>query len=223
MRASGFAAAGQDLDRFLADLRNVGRVADDVTRVDRSACPVLATAAPVVRGTWNGVPPVLAVRLDQPNVAAGARVAIGVTTTLAALYVDLYDGDGSVRHLLRPGPSGATGRRTAEWTAAPPPGARLIVAFAAATSLELGQRPEVEPAANYLDALRARLDGAKAPLAADLAMVIVRAAEPAVVKVPQLHSAPVRSQKCANIVSRAQLGETLSDAELAVLRTECRS
>lgn len=223
VRASGFAAAGQDLDRFLADLRNVGRVADDVTRVDRSACPVLATAAPVVRGTWNGVPPVLAVRLDQPNVAAGARVVIGVTATLAALYVDLYDGDGSVRHLLRPGPSGATGRRTAEWTAAPPPGARLIVAFAAATSLELGQRPEVEPAANYLDALRARLDGAKAPLAADLAMVIVRAAEPAVVKVPQLHSAPVRSQKCANIVSRAQLGETLSDAELAVLRTECRS
>ena len=73
VRASGFASAGQDLDRFLADLHNVGRVADDVTRVDRSACPVLATAAPVVRGTWNGVPPVLAVRLDQPNVAAGAR------------------------------------------------------------------------------------------------------------------------------------------------------
>jgi predicted Ser/Thr protein kinase len=223
VRAFGFASAGQDLDRFLADLHNVGRVADNVARVDRSACPVLATAAPVVRGTWNAVPPILAVRLDQPNVAVGARVAIGVTTTLAALYLDLYDGDGSVRHLLRPGQSGAIGRRTVEWTAASPPGPRLIVAFGAATPLELGQRPEIEPAAGYLDALRARIDEARSPLAADLAMVIVRAVEPAVVKVPQLHSAPVRSQKCANIVSRAQLGETLSDAELAVLRTECRS
>ena len=223
VRASGFASAGKDLDRFLADLHNVGRVADAVTRIDRAACPVLATAAPVVRGTWNGVPPVLAVRLDQPNVAAGGRVAIGVTTTLTALYLDLYDGDGSVRHLLRPGQSGTTDRRSAEWTASLPPGTRLIAAFGAATPLELGQRPEVESAANYLDALRARIDEAKAPLAADLAMVIVRPAEPAVVRVPQLRPAPVRSQKCANIVSRAQLGETLSDAELAVLRTECRS
>jgi predicted Ser/Thr protein kinase len=223
VRASGFASAGQDLDRFLADLHNVGRVADDVTRVERFACPVLVTAAPMVRETWNGVPPVLAVRLNQPNVASGARLAIGVTTTLGALYLDLFDGDGSVRHLLRPGQSGATGRRTVEWTAASPPGARLIVAFGAATPLELGQRPEIEPAANYLDALRSRIDEAKPPLAADVAMVIVRAAEPAVVKLPQLRPPPVRSQKCANIVSRAQLGETLSDAELAVLRTECRS
>jgi predicted Ser/Thr protein kinase len=223
VRAGGFASAGQDLNRFLADLHNMGRVADEVTRVDRAACPVLAAAAPVVRGTWNGVPPVLAVRIDQPNVAAGGRIAIGVTTTLAALYLDLYDGDGSVRHLLRPGPSGATGRKSVEWTASSPPGARLIAAFGAATPLELGQRPEIEPAANYLDALRARIDEAKAPLAADLAMVIVRAAEPAVVRVPQLRPAPVRSPKCANIVSRAQLGETLSDAELAVLQTECRS
>ena len=201
----------------------MGRVADDVTRVERFACPVLVTAAPMVRETWNGVPPVLAVRLNQPNVASGARLAIGVTTTLGALYLDLFDGDGSVRHLLRPGQSGATGRRTVEWTAASPPGARLIVAFGAATPLELGQRPGIEPAANYLDALRSRIDEAKPPLAADVAMVIVRAAEPAVVKLPQLRPPPVRSQKCANIVSRAQLGETLSDAELAVLRTECRS
>ena len=39
VHASGFAPAGQDLDWFLAGLRDLGRVSDDVTRVDRWACP----------------------------------------------------------------------------------------------------------------------------------------------------------------------------------------
>jgi len=223
VRATGFATAGQDLDRFFQDLHNVGYVADDVIRVDRSGCSVLATLAPVVRATWETTPPTFAVRLDRPNVASGARVAISVATTLPAVYVDLYQPDGAVRHLLRPGQSGATGRRSVEWIATPPQGARLVVGFGAATPLELGQRPDTEPEADYLDALRARIDGGTTRFAADLAMVIVRIPEPTVAKTPQVRPVTAQSQKCANIVSRAQLGETLSDADLAALRTECRS
>ena len=202
----------------------MGRVADDVTRVERFACPVTGDCG--ANGPWD-------MEWRAARSRGPARIsrtwrraralAIGVTTTLGALYLDLFDGDGSVRHLLRPANQA---QPAAEPWSGPPrrrPVPRLIVAFGAATPLELGQRPEIEPAANYLDALRSRIDEAKPPLAADLAMVIVRAAEPAVVKLPQLRPPPVRSQKCANIVSRAQLGETLSDAELAVLRTECRS
>jgi hypothetical protein len=184
---------------------------------------VLTTLAPVVRATWETTPPTFAVRLDRPNVASGSRVAISVATTLPAVYVDLYQLDGAVRHLLRPGQSGATGRRSVEWIATPPQGARLVVGFGAATPLELGQRPDTEPEADYLDALRARIDGGTTRLAADLAMVIVRIPEPTVAKTPQVRPVTAQSQKCANIVSRAQLGETLSDADLAALRTECRS
>ena len=220
VRASGFAPAGQDLDWFLAGLRDLGRVSDDVTRVDRWACPVLTAIASAVRGTWDTEPQVLALRLDQPNVTVGARLGISVATALPALYVDLYQADGSVRHLFRS--AGAAGRRV-EWIATPPQGARLLVALGAAAPLDLGARPDLERATDYLDALRPRIGKGPTRLAADLAMVMVGPAEPVVAREPQLRPAPVRPAKCANILSRAQLGETLSDAELAALRTECRS
>jgi hypothetical protein len=217
VRASGFAPAGQDLDWFLSGLRDLGRVSDDVTRVDRWACPVLTATASAVRGTWNTEPPVLALRLDQPNVTVGARLGISVATALPALYVDLYQADGSVRHLLRS--AGTAGHRV-EWIATPPQGARLLVALGAAAPLDLGTRPDTERASDYLDALRPRIGKGATRLAADLAMVMVEPAEPVVARERPV---PVRPAKCANILSRAQLGETLSDAELAALRTECRS
>jgi hypothetical protein len=64
------------------------------------------------------------------------------------------------------------------------------------------------------------LQGAGEPLVADLAMV--DAAEPTA-KLPPPHAIRLQSDRCENITARAQLGETLSDAELAALRTECRS
>jgi hypothetical protein len=98
-----------------------------------------------------------------------------------------------------------------------------VVAIGSAIPLDLGARPDIEKAADYLTVLQQRLRGDAVPPSADLAMVTVRAAEPAVAKVPQPRPANLRSDRCANIVSRAQLGETLSDAEIAALRTECRS
>jgi serine/threonine protein kinase len=223
MRISGLAPAGQGLDRLLGDLRDAGRLADDISRIERFACAPVATVAALVRRTWDGVPPALAVRLDQRIVASGARLGINVVTVLPALYVDLYQSDGSVRHLLRPAPSGTANRALADWVATPPPGTRLVVALGSATPLDLGTRPETERASDYLAALQLRLQRAAVPPAADLSIVTVIAAEPAMAKAPPRRPTSLKSDRCANIVSRAQLGETLSDGELAALRTECRS
>jgi len=199
--------------------------------------------AELVRGTWDTTPATFAIRLDQREVASGARLQIDVTTRLPALYVDLYQSDGSVRHLLRPAPPPAVTRPHAEWTATPPTGQRLVVAIGRADPLDLGRRPDTERAADYLAALQRAvrpqttscipdangctgLFGMVFDVAApamDIAMVTVRAAEPAAPKPVQPRPASLRSDRCANIVSRAQLGETLSDAEIAALRTECRS
>jgi hypothetical protein len=207
MEITGFAQAGQDFDRWRAGL---GPVAATVTRVDEFACAPIDAVSALVRRTWDGATPALIIRSEQGAVASGARVRISVGTGLPAIYVDLYQADGSVRHLLR------GGGRSTEWSATPPGGPRMLVAIGAVAPLDLGRRPETERASAYLDVLRPLLPKAAA---ADLAMVIERPPEPMAVR-PQSHP---RSEKCGNIVSRAQLGETLTDAELATLRTECRS
>ena len=219
---SGFAPAGPDLDRMFTGLRDKNRVADAVTRVDRFACAPIVALDTFVRRTWDNIPPMLAVALDQTSVPGGGRMGIDVSTAMPALYLDLYHGDGSVRHLLRPAGLGPVGKRHIEWIATPPSGPRLIVAVGASAQLELGLRPETERASDYLAALQPALGRMAEPPAVDLAMVMVRTAEP-MARVTPPRPANARPEKCANIVSRAQLGETLTDAELAALRTECRS
>nr|WP_294543277.1 protein kinase [uncultured Rhodopila sp.] len=222
IRVSGIAAAGPELDQLLADLHHAGHLADDIARTDHFACAPMAMVRDFVQRTWNSAAPTFAIRLDQRSVASGARLGIRVTTTPPALYVDLYQGDGSVRHLSRPTRS-ASGKPGVEWVATPPAGPGVIVAIGATAPLDLGSRPETERASDYLAALRPRLQHAAEPPAADVAIVTVRAAEPVVARMPQPQRAiPVQSAFCANINSRAQLGETLSHDELAALRTECR-
>jgi hypothetical protein len=221
IRVSGLAMASPEIDQFLAGWHNAGHVAGDITRLDRFACAPIEMVKAFVQRTKKSTPPTFAIQLDKRSIASGARLGINVTTTLPALYVDLYQGDGSVRHLSRP-VVGAPRKSRAEWIAMPPAGQRLIVAIGAAAPLDLGARPETEPASGYLAALRSRLQGAGEPPVADLAMVTVDAAEPTA-KLPPPQLKRLQSDRCENITARAQLGETLSDAELAALRTECRS
>ena len=223
IRLSGFASAGPELNRLLSDLRSDNRVVDDATYVDRAACPAIAALAPALRRAADAAPPQLSIRLEQPTVTAGSRTVINVAGGLPAVYLDVYQPDGMVRHLLQPSQSGSPGRTSADWYPAPPPGTRVIVAMGAMAPLDLGTRPAVEREAVWLDVLRSRLADTSSRVIADLAMVIVRPAEPPAVKPPPVRPAGPSSAKCANIVSRAQLGETLSDAELTALRTECRS
>jgi hypothetical protein len=178
---------------------------------------------------------------------------IDVDTALPMIYVDLFPDDGSVHHLMRPFLSGTGNNPYPLRKAVAAPGPGLIAAIGLAKPLDLGTRPEVEKAAGYLAVLRPLLSNADTPPAVDLAMMTVRPAqpvvrlphppepavanlrpieppapkprpiEPAVARVPPSHPPALRSSRCSNIVSRAQLGETLSDAELTALRTECRS
>ncbi len=223
VRVSGYAAAGQELARLLAGLHETGRVIDAVSRVDRFACASLAVVAPFVRRNWDDGSPPLALRLEPDSVAAGGRLAISIVSRQPALYLDLYQPDGSVRHLLRPTQPGTTVRKPVEWTATSPAGPRLLVAMAADNALALGARPDTEQAGDYLDVLRSRLTDAPANVQADLAMVVVRPPEPMAIKSPAPRQNNVRSERCINIINRAQLGEPLSNAELGALQSECRS
>ena len=243
-RVSGLASAGQGLDRLLAGLRDIGPLTDEIALVDQFACAPITAVAAFVRQSWDSVPPAFVLRPAQREVASGAHLGIDVSTARPILYVDLFQSDGSVRHVARPPRSGAASKPHADFVAGPGAGPALIVAIGSAVALDLGVRPEAERAVDYLAVLRSRLQAAVAPPFADVAMVTVLPAAPivgkplpaepavgkprpneqAIVKPsPQAHSQSLRSGRCANIISRAQLGETLSDDELAALRTECRS
>jgi hypothetical protein len=94
---------------------------------------------------------------------------------------------------------------------------------AADNPLPLGTRPEIEQASEYLDLLRTRLADASASLQGNLATIIVRPADAVATKPPMPRQNNVRSERCIGIINRAQLGESLSNAELAALQSECRS
>ena len=63
------------------------------------------------------------------------------------------------------------------------------------------------------------------PHPAEPAAARPRPAEPPVARIsqPRPPMPALRTGRCANIISRVQMGETLSDGERAALRTECRS
>jgi serine/threonine protein kinase len=224
VRVSGFAEAGQALNDLLGKAQDAGRVVDAVSRVDRFACAPLEALAPLVQRTWNPGSSTISLRPEQGSVPIGGRLVVSVAASQPALYLDLYQPDGSVQHLLRPASSGSTVRKAVEWTAIAPAGQRLLVAISTTGTLDPGPpRAETEPAGDYLESLRGRLGDLAASARVDLAMVIVRPAEPAASKPPPARQTNVRSQRCANIISRAQLGETLSNAEISALQNECRS
>ena len=181
---------------------------------------------------------------------SGTQLGIDVATLLPVVYVDLYRDNGEVHHLTRPVSSLSDDNPHTASVVVPAPGPALIVAIGSTTQLELGTRPDTERAADYLAALQRHLRDAATPPAVDLVMMIVRPAErappaprpitpavgkisppapatrpsePAVAGEPPRHQPPLRSDRCSNILSRAQLGETLSNDEIAALRTECRS
>ena len=229
-RVSGLAQAGLGLDRLLADLRGIGPLTENITLVDRFACEPIAALSDSMRASWNTMPPAVVLRAAQREAASGARLAIDVTTAQPSLHLDIFRNDGSVRHLARlVRPDTLTYTTSVSGLAT---GIALIVALGTAESLNMDGRPEVESAADYLPILRSRLR-AGAPVFADVAMVTVRPpeapaakvrpAEPAAAKPPPQRPQVLRSSRCSNILSRAQLGETLSDDELKALRTECRS
>ena len=174
LHVSGFAPAGPELDQLLAKLRDTGNPADKITRVDGSTCDVITTVAPFVRQAWDSVPRTFSVQPAEPEAALGERVRINIETALPAVIVDVYRADGTVHHLSHPVHSGAAGRMHTEWVTGGEPGARLIVATASETPLDLGARPAVEPATEYLETLRSRIYAATVAVTADVTTLTVR-------------------------------------------------
>jgi predicted Ser/Thr protein kinase len=173
LRVSGFAPEGPELNQLLAKLHEDGNPADAVTRVDRSTCDVLTAVAPRVRQAWNSEPRTFSIQPAEPEVASGERVRFNLETAMPALMVDVYQKDGTVHHLSHPVRSSGSGRFHAEWVAAGESGTRLVVALASETPLDLGTRPAIEPATDYLEALRSRLYLATTAVTADVTTLTV--------------------------------------------------
>jgi eukaryotic-like serine/threonine-protein kinase len=253
MSISGVAAQGRELDRLLAEARSSGQVTDEIVRPQRFACAPITTVAALARQSWEIDPRPLSLSLDHQDILSGAQLGIDAGTTLPVVYIDLYRDNGEVRHLTQPVSASFGDNPHTASVVAPAPGPGLIVAIGATTQLELGTRPETERTGDYLAALQVALRNAAFPPAVDLTMITVRPAErvppaprpvapavgkinppgqviqrprptePAVAGESSQHQPVLRSAKCSNILSRAQLGENLSNDEIAALRTECRS
>jgi eukaryotic-like serine/threonine-protein kinase len=233
LRVFGPALPGGAFDDFLRQLRAGDRSLDLATeRLGPAQCPALAMIAERVRASREQD----ALRLTTPTepVSVGGRLAVAVQAVRdGALIVDIYAADGSVHHFLRRTvPSGTSGSEVTFAAPAPGPlGQNLLVAIVTPAPLDLSERPASESAGAYLPALRhalAPLPSGPSGLRAEIAIVSIAPAVrpapspgPASVASGHPHTPSLNTARCADIVGRVQLGETLSDADRTFLRTSC--
>ena len=181
------------------------------------------------RSTWDATPPPFAIRLEQREVASGARLGIDWRQSCPRCKsICIRATDRCVtccgrRHREIPAP----GKAHAEWIARGAGRSRLVVAIGSAAALDLGARPENEKAGDYVKALLSGLERATVATFADVcdgdgARRRAGGGAPRWQKCHNRGKLPnVQSElDFANIVSRVQPGETLSDAERAALRTK---
>ncbi len=225
---SGPMLPGAAFDAFVRQLDMHGySVAVTTEPLDPGHCAALAAVTDLVRHSRRQG----ALRLAAPAapVPVGGQLVIAAETIPGgALYVDLYAADGTVLHLRRgTGPGNpAEAEATIAAAASGPPGQRLLVAITTATPLNLAQRPASESQTAYLPVLRqelVRLGSASVQSRAEVAMLsIIAASRP--VAVSSRPASPVShasNPRCQDIVARVMLGDTLSDADRATLRTSC--
>ena len=245
---SGLAASGPDWDQFIrqtAVTRGVHVVGaagpggktgagSGVELLPAFACaPIEALGASVRQTRASGG------RLMAPMqraVSAGDSLVVTIRGGASqAVRLDLFQADGMVLHLpVRPVDARAEELRLSiPQPAGSAPGPRLLTLVASPAPLDLGARPGAEPAGPYLAALQQAM-AAAGPVRADMAPYEVRAAAALPVRIaappsglatglgPGPPSRPPRPSRCAGILERAQLGESISDADRAALRAECR-
>jgi serine/threonine-protein kinase len=214
-------------DTFIGRLRGPDRLVDVTTdRLDGAQCGALEAVADRVRLSRTDMP--LRVVVPDAPVEVGGRLSVAVEGVSAgALSIDLYSADGSVHHLLqRVVPAGAGGEIRATAPAVGPPGPGLVVALATAAPLGLSQRPASESGSGYLAALQGEL--ARVPAAqAEIGVVSISPSARPVAAASggapgRPRAAGLSDARCADIVSRFQLGEALSDADRSVLQSSCR-
>lgn len=170
----GFAASPKVTERIdgLATVAGIARVQNEVENLPSVYCQTLELYAPYWRanrdsgfGTAIGTPKAGNVFVE------GERLVLDISTPTykSSLYVDYFDHEGKVVHMM---PSPGEEFNLAEpresfqlgeagdigfWEVAPPFGTDLIVALAASASLFEGARGQLEESNDYRAALRKRL------------------------------------------------------------------
>ena len=174
LRISGLAQTGPELRRLLTELRSTSHLTDSITSVSDSACAPIAAMAPLASQTWDNSSPAVVAQLNQREIVGGSELGIDVITALPFAYVDLYQGDGAVRH-LRPVSSGMANTTHASWVSTLSAGSLLVVAIGSKTPLDLGNRPGTETAGSIWRSAGALRKRRPVPPSADLKMVQVQA------------------------------------------------
>ena len=230
----GPALPGAEFDAFLRQLRGqFGSMQINTQPLASGHCAAVSALGELVRQTREQGRALRIIAPDAP-VTVGGRFKIGATVERdMVLYVDLYEADGWVHHVLHRGLAGGGIGDVEDMTAVEAPGQYLVVAIAAPTSLVTAQRSPRERGETYLPVLKrelARIASMSAGLVrAEITVLTALARQPAtpsprpppaVAAIPRAPS--LNASRCADIVARAQLGEGLSDADRAALRTSCR-
>lgn len=195
-----------------------------------AVCRMLGEIAVALR-LGPGRDAVMFTATDSTRLAQGARGPVVIAVEPAtSIVVDVFQPSGPVQHVQ--GTRTDAGLWKGAWTAAGAEGSRVLLIVrrgGAAAFAGLGRRPANEPAGEYLAALARELQSDDV-LHADIQVLTVTAAQPRPLASPgQATTSSSISRRsdlipahCGRIIERAQLGETLSDADLASLRTECR-
>lgn len=191
---SGHAGPPASIDAVATKLREIPGIANVIKAVaplDAVHCQPIDLAKPHALANRSGKVG-LSILPAKAAFSGGdeLQLKVGDAARDGYLYVDYYGADGTVLHMLprprtrslrlQPNSRVAIGEGsdTGQWSISAPYGLDLVVALLTPEPLELpgGRRPELEPTADYLPALRQALDKAaagagKAAIAASLAVI----------------------------------------------------
>lgn len=217
----GLAASGPAWEGFTRQLqgtRGIRVVTFAVDLYPDFACAPIDALATAIRAGLAGASGGIALSPRTP-VQGEALTATLSRVGQQAVRFDLFLPRGAVRHLTPRAtltPSGDV-RVVLPQPASDAPGPRVLVAIVTPAAVDLGDRPATEQAKPYLDALRQVLpDGARAEIA--LFELRAKPVQPAATRAP----VSAHGGRCSGILERAQLGDTLSEADREYLRAQCR-
>lgn len=161
------------LQRLAADVPGVTGVISQVETLMWPYCEVFELLAPYKRSSGSqGQDALIGPQQRTPRYTEGDNLVLALTAPSydAYLYIDYYQLDGGVIHLLPQTPEQIKRYRAQEritigepkagekqWQVQPPFGREMIVVVASREPLFDALRPEVEPAKDYLSALREAL------------------------------------------------------------------
>jgi Domain of unknown function (DUF4384) len=174
---SGYVSSDADLRQLgakLAGLERTAEIINQATVAGKPACEVLELLHQKASAD-SSLPALPVIRPYQHGAAyvAGEKLVVEAEATSlydGYLYVDFIQHDGTVLHML-PGSDKATntvkagervrlGAGSQEYTIAPPYGTEILTVISSPAPLFNKARPQIEPAKEYLDALRRALETA---------------------------------------------------------------